>query len=137
MIHKLQSLIDRMSKELPGILAAAVVTVDDGMSIAAVRRRQDIETDAASAVQMAQGPGPDGRSALWIVAGERTSAAWCAKVVLGRIYPNECRLFGAACTPRHPIGPCMVSDEGACRIWWSDGVRESVWAGRKAAGAES
>lgn len=49
MIHKLQSLIDRMSKELPGILAAAVVTVDDGMSIAAVRRRADIETDAASA----------------------------------------------------------------------------------------
>lgn len=49
MIHKLQSLIDRMSKELPGILAAAVVTVDDGMSIAAVRRREDIETDAASA----------------------------------------------------------------------------------------
>ena len=49
MIQKLQSLIDRMSKELPGILAAAVVTVDDGMSIAAVRRRPDIETDAASA----------------------------------------------------------------------------------------
>ena len=49
MIHKLQSLIERMSKELPGILAAAVVTVDDGMSIAAVRRRADIETDAASA----------------------------------------------------------------------------------------
>ena len=49
MIHKLQSLIERMSKELPGILAAAVVTVDDGMSIAAVRRRDDIETDAASA----------------------------------------------------------------------------------------
>lgn len=49
MIHKLQSLIERMSKELPGILAAAVVTVEDGMSIAAVRRREDIETDAASA----------------------------------------------------------------------------------------
>jgi hypothetical protein len=26
----------------------------------------------------------------------------------------------------------MVSDEGACRIWWADGVRENVWAGRKA-----
>jgi hydrogenase expression/formation protein HypD len=52
--------------------------------------------------------------------------------VLGRIYPNQCRLYGAACTPRHPIGPCMVSDEGACRIWWADGVRENVWAGRKA-----
>ncbi|HUT40781.1 MAG TPA: hypothetical protein VM011_05505, partial [Gammaproteobacteria bacterium] len=23
-----------------------------------------------------------------------------------------------------PIGPCMVSDEGACRIWWSGGMRE-------------
>lgn len=49
MIQKLQSLIERLSKELPGILAAAVVTVDEGMSIAAVRRREDIETDAASA----------------------------------------------------------------------------------------
>jgi hydrogenase expression/formation protein HypD len=65
-------------------------------------------------------------------AGEMPPGCDCAKVVLGRIYPNECRLFGAACTPRHPIGPCMVSDEGACRIWWADGVRESVWAGRKA-----
>jgi hypothetical protein len=26
----------------------------------------------------------------------------------------------------------MVSDEGACRIWWADGIRESTWAGRKA-----
>jgi hydrogenase expression/formation protein HypD len=49
----------------------------------------------------------------------------CAKVVLGRIYPNDCRLYGTACTPRTPIGPCMVSEEGACRIWWSGGVRSS------------
>jgi len=48
----------------------------------------------------------------------------CANVVLGKKYPNECVLFGAACTPRNPIGPCMVSDEGACRIWWASGVRE-------------
>ena len=51
--------------------------------------------------------------------------------------PNECRLYGLACTPRQPVGPCMVSDEGACRIWWANGVRENVWAGRKASGAES
>jgi hydrogenase expression/formation protein HypD len=57
-------------------------------------------------------------------AGEMPPGCDCAKVVLGRIYPNECRLFGRACQPRHPIGPCMVSDEGACRIWWSGGVRE-------------
>jgi len=59
-------------------------------------------------------------------AGEMPPGCDCASVVLGKIYPNECRLFGAACTPRHPIGPCMVSDEGACRIWWSAGMREPV-----------
>jgi hydrogenase expression/formation protein HypD len=59
-------------------------------------------------------------------AGEMPPGCDCAQVVLGRIYPNECRLYGIACKPRHPIGPCMVSDEGACRIWWSSGVREPV-----------
>jgi len=59
-------------------------------------------------------------------AGEMPPGCDCAKVVLGKIYPNECRLFGIACKPRHPIGPCMVSDEGACRIWWSGGMREPV-----------
>ncbi len=49
MIKQLQNLLDHMSKELPGILAAAVVTVEDGMSIAEVRRREDIETAAAAA----------------------------------------------------------------------------------------
>ncbi len=48
----------------------------------------------------------------------------CARVVLGQIYPNQCRIYGRPCTPRTPVGPCMVSDEGACRIWWSGGVRE-------------
>jgi hydrogenase expression/formation protein HypD len=61
-------------------------------------------------------------------AGEMPPGCDCAKVVLGRIYPNECHLYGRACTPRHPIGPCMVSDEGACRIWWSSGIREPAAA---------
>lgn len=47
----------------------------------------------------------------------------CARVVLGRIAPDECVLYGHACTPRTPVGPCMVSDEGACRIWWAGGIR--------------
>ncbi len=55
--------------------------------------------------------------------GEMPPGCDCARVVLGKIYPNQCRLYGAACTPRKPIGPCMVSDEGACRIWWSAGSR--------------
>jgi hydrogenase expression/formation protein HypD len=70
-------------------------------------------------------------------AGEMPPGCDCAKVVLGKIYPNECRLYGLACTPRQPVGPCMVSDEGACRIWWANGVRDNVWTGRKASGAEA
>jgi hydrogenase expression/formation protein HypD len=61
-------------------------------------------------------------------AGQMPPGCDCARVVLGKIYPNECILYGRACTPRHPIGPCMVSDEGACRIWWAGGVRESKLA---------
>ncbi|UCB54766.1 MAG: hydrogenase formation protein HypD [Thiotrichales bacterium] len=57
-------------------------------------------------------------------AGEMPPGCDCAQVVLGRIYPDQCKLFGTACKPRTPIGPCMVSDEGACRIWWSGGIRE-------------
>ena len=58
--------------------------------------------------------------------GEMPPGCDCARVVLGKLYPNQCRLYGVACTPRKPIGPCMVSDEGACRIWWSAGYRDNV-----------
>ena len=58
--------------------------------------------------------------------GQMPQGCDCARVVLGKIYPNQCKIYGIACTPRNPIGPCMVSDEGACRIWWASGVRESV-----------
>jgi hydrogenase expression/formation protein HypD len=61
--------------------------------------------------------------------GEMPPGCDCASVVLGKIYPNQCRLYGQACTPRKPIGPCMVSDEGACRIWWSAGMRDNRWEG--------
>ncbi|MDH5301927.1 MAG: hydrogenase formation protein HypD [Gammaproteobacteria bacterium] len=47
----------------------------------------------------------------------------CHHVVLGKIYPDQCRLYGRGCTPTNPIGPCMVSDEGACQLWWRNGVR--------------
>jgi hydrogenase expression/formation protein HypD len=57
-------------------------------------------------------------------AGQMPPGCDCARVVLGRIYPDQCALFGRACTPRSPVGPCMVSDEGACRVWWAGGIRQ-------------
>jgi len=41
----------------------------------------------------------------------------CHLVVVGKIKPTECPLFLKTCTPQKPIGACMVSSEGTCRIW--------------------
>ncbi|PLX69271.1 MAG: hydrogenase formation protein HypD [Denitrovibrio sp.] len=38
----------------------------------------------------------------------------CGEVLKGYIKPSSCSLFGTACTPESPVGPCMVSSEGAC-----------------------
>jgi hydrogenase expression/formation protein HypD len=62
-------------------------------------------------------------------AGQMPPGCECAGVVLGKINPNECKIYGRACTPKSPVGPCMVSDEGACRIWWAAGVRSNATAG--------
>jgi len=42
----------------------------------------------------------------------------CGDVLRGVLTPPECRLFGRACSPAHPVGPCMVSSEGACAAWY-------------------
>jgi len=49
MINELQELVEKMCGELPGVLAVAVVTVEDGMSIAEASSEAEIETAAASA----------------------------------------------------------------------------------------
>lgn len=42
----------------------------------------------------------------------------CGEVLRGVMLPNECALFGSACTPVNPIGPCMVSGEGSCAAFY-------------------
>ena len=41
----------------------------------------------------------------------------CHLVIIGKIKPTECPLFMKECTPQKPVGACMVSIEGTCRIW--------------------
>jgi hydrogenase expression/formation protein HypD len=38
----------------------------------------------------------------------------CGEVLRGILPPPDCPLFGTTCTPSQPLGPCMVSTEGAC-----------------------
>jgi len=42
----------------------------------------------------------------------------CHLIMVGKLYPNECKLFADECTPLNPIGPCMVSQEGTCSIFY-------------------
>ncbi len=42
----------------------------------------------------------------------------CGRVIKGLSKPTDCKLFGKACTPQNPIGPCMVSSEGACLAYF-------------------
>ncbi|MBD3254264.1 MAG: hydrogenase formation protein HypD [Candidatus Lokiarchaeota archaeon] len=42
----------------------------------------------------------------------------CHLVMTGKLYPYECKLFRKSCTPLNPIGPCMVSHEGTCSIYY-------------------
>ena len=42
------------------------------------------------------------------------TACRCGEVITGRISAQECPLFSKRCTPEDPVGPCMVSSEGAC-----------------------
>ncbi len=52
------------------------------------------------------------------VPAEDTSGCRCGEVLCGLIEPPECELFGKSCTTRTPVGPCMVSSEGACAAWF-------------------
>jgi hydrogenase expression/formation protein HypD len=47
----------------------------------------------------------------------------CGEVLRGVLLPTECALFGKTCTPQNPVGPCMVSAEGACAAYHQYGGR--------------
>jgi hydrogenase expression/formation protein HypD len=40
----------------------------------------------------------------------------CGELLRGLVTPQQCPLFGQACRPETPVGPCMVSVEGSCNI---------------------
>jgi hydrogenase expression/formation protein HypD len=52
---------------------------------------------------------------------EDTSGCRCGEVLCGLIEPWECSLFEKSCAPERPVGPCMVSSEGACAAWYKYG----------------
>jgi hydrogenase expression/formation protein HypD len=52
----------------------------------------------------------------------------CGPIMSGLATPADCTLFGGACVPDSPVGACMVSSEGICRIWHQYGGRPEAAA---------
>jgi hydrogenase expression/formation protein HypD len=57
----------------------------------------------------------------------------CGDIMAGIASPHDCPLFGQGCTPDNPVGACMVSAEGTCKIWHQyGGVPDLRPLGRRA-----
>jgi hydrogenase expression/formation protein HypD len=61
-------------------------------------------------------------------AGPLTQECICGDIMSGIASPETCRLFGRSCTPTNPVGACMVSNEGTCRIWHQYGGHPDLGA---------
>jgi hydrogenase expression/formation protein HypD len=74
-----------------------------------VFRPEFTQFDAARLFEVEPGPTREHKGCL------------CGDVLRGTVMPPQCPLFGQACTPARPIGPCMVSAEGACAAYYQFG----------------
>jgi hydrogenase expression/formation protein HypD len=45
----------------------------------------------------------------------------CGEILMGLKTPKACPLYRKTCTPMTPVGPCMVSSEGACAAYYNYG----------------
>jgi len=50
------------------------------------------------------------------VVKEELGGCRCGEVLRGIITSPQCPVFGKGCSPKRPMGPCMVSREGSCNI---------------------
>ena len=53
-----------------------------------------------------------------VTEGTPNPACRCGEVLQGKCKPEDCPLFGKVCTPQHPVGACMVSNEGSCSAYY-------------------
>ncbi len=54
---------------------------------------------------------------------KKNKACRCHQILMGKLKPNDCPLFGKVCTPMTPQGACMVSTEGSCFSYLTNGRR--------------
>ena len=54
----------------------------------------------------------------------------CGNIMAGIASPTDCALYGKECVPETPVGACMVSSEGTCRIWHQYGGHPDLGGAR-------
>ena len=64
------------------------------------------------------------RFSLEVPPGKEPKGCRCAEVLRGAARPFDCKLFQDVCTPRNPVGACMVSSEGTCAAYYKYDVRK-------------
>jgi hydrogenase expression/formation protein HypD len=68
-------------------------------------------------------------SSLWDYAPPTLAAdCICGDIMSGIASPSNCKLFGKECVPETPVGACMVSSEGTCKIWHQYGGHPDLGA---------
>jgi hydrogenase expression/formation protein HypD len=85
---------------------------DSGLAIAPEYAHRDAATRYAEQTEVAEDAGSP----------EERRGCRCGEVLRGELEPVECPLFRRVCTPRSPVGPCMVSNEGACAAYYRYGA---------------
>ena len=58
------------------------------------------------------------RFAIRTGTARENAACQCPSIIRGVKKPVDCAIFGTVCTPRNPIGSCMVSAEGVCAAYY-------------------
>lgn len=66
------------------------------------------------------------RFSLAVETASEHPACRCGEVLRGVITPPDCAAYATACTPEHPIGPCMVSGEGSCAAYFQYHRRSDI-----------
>lgn len=61
------------------------------------------------------------RYSIGYVSVADNKACECGAILRGVKRPQDCKVFGTACTPDTPMGSCMVSSEGACASHYTYG----------------
>ena len=100
-----QHLIDQVFEPVDSEWRGLGVIPGSGLALREQYRRFDGMEQLGIAVQPAQEP----------------KGCRCGAILKGRLLPPDCPLYGTACTPLQPVGPCMVSNEGTCAAYYRYG----------------